>query len=306
MTEDATPQRLHLIDGKTREHLERLVPAINQYADLLCDHSSPRPGSAFAAEEGVLTIRSPRDAVTVVGLNALDHLHLAATSVLNSSRITAFATFTLVRSAITAAGLAGWLLASDDSIVRQTRTLNLTYHELKNERTAARELVGQDKPDLPEHAVYNARHKSASAAVERLTARLEDVKMDAVRIGAAADMSKEALLCVTDKPTDTSMIGEATKLVRAQEYYEDFGAKQEVVRVWRTMSAHAHGLSWAAEMTTARGTDANGREVTLWNPQGEDLLQGIQVAWDLLYGMAEKYIELLGARPTEGEVSGTD
>ncbi|MFD9550106.1 hypothetical protein ACFWBG_22115 [Nocardia salmonicida] len=295
---DSPQQKNHRVDEDARNHLESLREQVDQFSDLLCENSIPRPGSAFDQEEGILSIRSPRDVSTVAMLNALDHLRLLSDHALSTSRITAFASFTLIRSAITAAGLAGWLLSADGSTERLRRTLVITYYELKNARTAARELDGNPRPETPENASYNLRLKAASSVIRKYSEQLDKVQSDAIQNGIAKGTSKEELICITDKPSDTTTITEASKLISSDlSYYHDFGATKEVVRVWRTMSAHAHGLSWAAELTATIEVKSDGTSVMTWNPQGEDLLQGIQVAWDLLYGACKRYIELLGAQP---------
>ncbi|MEU0506749.1 hypothetical protein [Nocardia sp. NPDC005998] len=297
MTDPDAPQP-HAVDVSTRNRLESLKEAIDAYADLLCDHAAPHPGSDFLEEEGKLSIRSPHEVATVVALNALDHLRLIADHALASSRITAFASFTLVRSAITAAGLAGWLLAAEDSKERLRRTLVITHYELSNARTAAREIDGQFRDDTEGNASYNQRLAAVKRVIANYTSQIEKIETDAVNLEIAPGRSKDELKVISSKPSDTDIIREATKLISVDlDYYHEFGVAKEVLRIWRTMSAHAHGLSWAAELTATVTTEADGAILTTWNPQGEDLLQGIQVAWDLMYGATVRYIELLGAQP---------
>ncbi|WP_280301169.1 hypothetical protein [Nocardia abscessus] len=298
MIDAEEPQNPHRVDEFTRGRLAALKEATDEYADLLCDNSTPRPGSDFAKEEGILSIRSPRDVATVVSLNALDHLRLLADHALATSRITAFASFTLIRSAITAAGLAGYLLAAESSKERLRRTLVITYHELSNARTAARELDGEFKPKSPGNESYNQRLAAAKRVIVRYSEQIAKVENDAIDHKIISDRSEDSLKLIQRKPNDTTMVFEAAKLISPDlPYYHDFGATKEAVRVWRTMSAHAHGLSWAAELSANISVNKDGAIVTTWNPQCEDLLQGIQVAWDIMYGVCARYIELLGAQP---------
>ncbi|UGQ43397.1 hypothetical protein [Rhodococcus aetherivorans] len=300
MTQRTTVSELVALDDETRERLEALLPVINEMADFYGNAGHPAPGSALETELEVLTTQSTVATIPVIGLNALDHLHNAAKSVLNAGQISAFSTFTLVRSAITAAGLGGWILAADTDQERQTRTLCVAYHETKNNRTAVREFV-KDMPQrdaTPENEHYNARRASALTKIEQLTSELDAIVADAIRIGLGDDPNAERIKKdIKEKPFDTTIIGAAAALVAPHPNYADFGAKREILRIWRTMSAHAHGLSWAARMSVVEATTDEGQPLSIWNPQGEDLLQGIHVAWDLLYGMMDRYIELMGRRP---------
>ncbi|WP_157535293.1 hypothetical protein [Nocardia inohanensis] len=300
MTQRTTVTELVALDDETREHLEALVPAIEKLADFYCDAGRPMPGSALESELEVLTTQTTVATIPVIGLNALDHLQMAARGVLRARQISAFSTFTLVRSAITAAGLGGWILAAETEKERQSRTLCVAYHEAKNNRTAARELVNDhaERDATPENEHYNARRDSALNKIKQLNAQLDAIVADAVRIGVGDSPTAETIKKhIKEKPTDTEIIGAAAALVAPHAYYADFGAKSEIVLRWRTMSAHAHGLSWAARMSVVEATTGEGRQLSIWNPQGVDLLQGIQVAWDLVYGMTERYIELMGRRP---------
>ncbi|MFD6677652.1 hypothetical protein ACFWDA_25245 [Rhodococcus zopfii] len=299
MTQRTTVSELVALDDATRERLEALLPVINEMADFYGNAGYPAPGSALESEMGVLTTQSTAATIPVIGLNALDHLHNAAQGALGGGRISAFSTFTLVRSAITAAGLGGWILAADTDQERQTRALCLAYHEAKNNRTAALELANNraERDATPENEHYNARRASALAKIDELTAHLDAIVADAIQIGVGdCPDADEIEKRIKTKPSDTHVIGAAAALVKPQPYYDDFGAKSEILLRWRTLSAHAHGLSWAARMSVVEATTSDGKPLSIWNPQGEDLLQGIQVAWDLLYGMTDRYIELMGRR----------
>ncbi|MDI9943271.1 MULTISPECIES: hypothetical protein [unclassified Rhodococcus (in: high G+C Gram-positive bacteria)] len=281
----ATIDPLHEITESTREHMEHLLEACRGYADFWCDNSTPAPGSELADEEDSLTVRSTSVLAAEAAMVALDHLHLTASFVLAEKRLTAFATFTVVRSAITAAAVAAWLVAPEKA-TRLERALNLNRQQARNEKVAAEEMIGPDRPKTPENEAYNTRTEGAKKAVQRMNETLQQIESDVARL-------KLEPTAITRQPRDNVLIEEAAELVSpTKPHYEDFGPVVEIRQKWRTLSAHAHGQAWAANLSARVETNPITGVRTSWNPPAWLLDQGILIAMDLLEAATQRYREL--------------
>ncbi|MFI2232273.1 hypothetical protein [Nocardia testacea] len=268
------------------ESLTQALGKIEAFGDFLCEGAVPRPGSEYAAESGELTGVQTWSAAVEAGLSGLDHLHYFADTTIKARRVTAFASFTVLRSAISAVALAGWLI-SGDRTERLTRTLTLRRLEASNQITAVDEII--NAPRGPAESAY-ARKRREQATKKRadLLAVQNTIDEDAVRL--ELDLAK-----ITRMPRDWQLVKIAADLVDPAEYH-DFGASRESVLTWRVLSAYAHGQIWAANMSARTVVDPDGIHMTTWAPDRDFLMQGFTAAWDLMYGAFDRYIDLAGAR----------
>ncbi|OZF27400.1 hypothetical protein CH295_22930 [Rhodococcus sp. 14-2483-1-2] len=278
------------MDAQLRERLEALLSVIDGAVELFESRNTLREGCDFVAEFCLFKSRTPYETAVLVSLNVLDHVRFVAKAVLSGDRLTAFAPFSIVRSALTGATLAAWILDENPN-ERRRRTLTITHHELKNQRNAFRGLAdAPERPNTEANVYYNTRREQARNQIAKVNAQIAEVRTDAAAFGFDFDEIKR-------KPYDTDIVEIGAAVISPDlPYYEDFGKQYEAVRTWRTLSAHAHGFSWAAELTTATANRADGSKVHAFDPQGEDLLQGIQVVWDVFYGVMDRFIILAGAR----------
>lgn len=293
MTEtDPKPRKLNEVDDVLRDRLNALLESIDVAADYLEVGCSP--GSDFVNDHQVFTSRSPFDAGSLILWSVLDHLRFVAKGVLGGDRLTAFAPFTVVRTALTAATLASWML-SENADERRFRTLVVTYEELRNKRNALKMIAeAPDRTDVTDVADYNTRRESARRELVKLDAEVDKIKADAASFGVAFTAVRDG------KPQDGQIVEAGAELIASDKhYYDPFGKATETKLMWRTLSSHAHGFSWAAAMTSVVTQHPDGREMNAFDPQAADLLVGLQVVWDVFTGVLARFATLAGMTRTD-------
>ncbi|MGW4125887.1 hypothetical protein [Nocardia sp. NPDC004711] len=278
----------HRVTEEMAASLTEALGNINKFGDFLCGESVPRPGSEYAAESGFLTDVQTWSSAVEAGLSALDHLYYFADTTVKAGRVTAFASFTVLRSAIASVALAGWLVEGDQK-QRLTRTLALRRLEDNNQIAALDEIVDAPRPrqGVESDHVRKRREQAASRRAD-MVAIQDSIDSDATKL--RIDVSE-----VKKMPRDGVLLAVAAKLVKPATYY-DFGADRESLLNWRILSSYAHGQTWAANMSAQVTLGNDGVRRTQWAPDKQFLMQGFQVAWNLMYGPFDRYVDLAGAR----------
>ncbi|NDV08106.1 hypothetical protein GXW84_27025 [Rhodococcus sp. IEGM 248] len=159
--------------------------------------------------------------------------------------------------------------------------MNLAWQEASNERSAAHEFVVAVPIGAAPH--LKARVQDAKRVVAKNDVILEQIRRDAERNGTEVGAVKR-------KPKDQDVIKIASRSIHPAPQYNEFGPEKEALATWRFLSAHAHGQGWAANTTSQTVADPDsGIPRTMWNPDIEMAMQGVRIAWALLYAAFAQY-----------------
>jgi len=277
------PLNEELVDEAMRQHLTDVLKSVVNFGDFLCMHSSPLPHSELAKESHALTGVETWSTAVEAGIAATDHLHYFVRTTLNMRVIAPFASFTLLRSAISAAALAGWLLEGDSN-ERLLRTLQLRRLEAVNHITALNRIVNAVREPNESN---QAKKRRADSLDRRRQAEAIRAEIDK----DAADL-KFPSKAVSSMPRDGELVKIAARLTPRQPHH-DFDPTDEAVMVWQLLSSYAHGQSWAADIS-AQVSSIGGRQHKQWAPDQEFLMLGLYVAGELMKGAFDRYITLAG------------
>lgn len=278
------------------EELSRALQAINEFHDIVGgDGSAYWTTSAFHDDAILFEGDTPAECARLAAFASFDHLHYFARYSVETKRTSAFAPFTVVRSALTAAATSAWILEDRDPKERRLRALIYRYQDAINQRNAAAAIVSVPRPSEPS-SQFDSRHRAAVSSQKEANLALAKVSADAQRCQIDSSEYKR-------KPHDIDIINLGSKLTGDHELFNDFGITPEMLLHWRSLSASAHGQSWAARMTAKEDVNDDGIPVSRWSPSHDLLMAGYRITWQTLYGMWERYGEL--ARPTQQEAGET-
>ncbi|WBP94906.1 hypothetical protein O6072_02630 [Mycolicibacterium neoaurum] len=239
-------------------------------------------GSPIDNDDAALDAFSMRELIGAPLRAAIDDLVLAAVSLDKWKAVRGFAHPTLVRSAITGAATAIWIM-DPDVTVRRLRALRMSYQIAKAELTFVR--------GVPENWNGPAAGPTAEQKLDRVRSRekkLQRVVDNAIRLGFS---ERE----VRDKPTDTMMVEESAKRLPPGSFH--CAADEHLLTEWRLLSGRAHGLIWPihySDATVVRSSDA--RFITAPIAMSLDRMLGsVHNAITLINCAVDHYSELIKA-----------
>ncbi|MDZ7915239.1 MAG: hypothetical protein U5O16_25985 [Rhodococcus sp. (in: high G+C Gram-positive bacteria)] len=235
--------------------------------------------SLVAADDAVMTAKSYRESVSLLLLSAYDHLHLTAVSVVTLRGVLPFATATPIRTSITVASTALWLLgkSADDRRLRM-----IQYWLLDNRRMM--EFVENGHPS----GVGGEIRRNRDTAIAEVEAKRARFLADAT----ALKFSESKMKTTT---SDTKMVSEAGEWL-SSEGFDGFDPKIEVARQWRLLSGHAHGFRWphAASETITNVDEGKWGHLTFLADEG-DMLSSALIALRLTDAAWARFQELAAA-----------
>lgn len=173
--------------------------------------------------------------------SALDHLELVAETLNHRPEPHPYAESTLIRTAITGASTALWILAPDDTETHRRRGLEFTFRDYDNYLeylTRARNdgLVTPEGQEPVDKAISGIPVDRLEWIVERVN---ELSPQDGGRITVKAFRGRP------HKTNDTSIVQAAAAALDPAPP-GGFDAARNLVVAWKYLSGFAHGLSWPA------------------------------------------------------------
>ncbi|MHA6739078.1 hypothetical protein [Rhodococcus erythropolis] len=233
------------------------------------------PGSPITLLDGVSTPRSYRETVSVPIMSALDHLRLVTGSVLGFKGTLPFAHATPLRTALTVASTALWLMDGDNE-KRSLRAAMLNYHDHKNYLIYLGLRPAERYPELVEHQAEIGRRRDSFAT-------------EALALGVD----------VTDRhwkmPNDYDMTVAAAKMMDRSMWGDEWMPEVEIPSQWRMLSAYAHGLRWATAPGCVQGEpDLAGLASTTMTFSMDRLMESTSIAKAVVITAMNRYYVLAG------------
>jgi hypothetical protein len=200
------------------------------------------PTSAMAADDLYLhpIFRTFQQAVRECLLSALDHLRFVGWSLQQRNEPFPYAQFTVVRTAITAASTALWMLSGSDADERRIRALEFYLRDYKSD------------VDWINTVKRQPQYQTASVEEQQeVDARLVEWES---RQGLIVEMANELLnpptrltrRTLVQRTSDTEMVktaGAATPALGKEGY----DPAVTLLNTWQNLSGYAHARPWSAE-----------------------------------------------------------
>lgn len=208
------------------------------------------PASEIASDDQFLRpiYRTFQQAVIECLLTALDHLRFLAWSLENRDEPFPYAQFTVIRTAITAAATASWMLHGSDAAERRARALEFYFNDFKS--NASWMDTVKDQPPL----------QNASAAVLAQFASeraMLDTRRDLIVQMANALHNRQTPFTRRTFGQSTTSDTEMVRLAGAATPglgRNGFDPAVTLLNTWQSMSSYAHARPWA----TLPGKHASG------------------------------------------------
>lgn len=237
------------------------------------------PGSPIYAANNQSTLRSYSETVSVPILSALDHLRLVTKSVLGLGGSLPFAHATPLRTALTVASTALWLMHDDDD-KRAARAAMLNYHDCSNyliwlRLRSSPDVSGGKYPGLTDH-------------MERIERKRDHYASEALGLGV--DVTRAGW-----KITGDYDVTVAASTMVAPSSWDGYDPKTEIPVQWRMLSAYAHGLRWATSPGTTQGIpDSSGFAATTMTFDLDRLMESTNIVRAVVIAAMNRYNELAG------------
>jgi hypothetical protein len=225
----------------------------------------PVPGSIAANEDPYFrpACRTFEHCIMAPLHSALDHLELVAETLNNRAAPGPYAESTLIRTAITAASTALWMLMPDDTPERRRRTLEFIFRDVDGYLSHLRQVRSEGFPEDDEQAAEIDRIivEMPADRLEWIVARLNELSP----LGSKAEHGATPITVEgfrrgrPYKTTDTKIVTEAAAVLDPVAP-GGFDAAAQLVSVWKHLSGFAHGLSW--------------QSVSDWQVQAQDEVTG--------------------------------
>jgi hypothetical protein len=201
----------------------------------------PAPGSVAAIEDVYFrpVWRTFEQCVMPPLHSALDHLELVAETLNNRSSPGPYAESTLIRTAITAASTALWMVAPNEATERRLRTLEFIFRDFDNYLSYLQRVRVEGAPEDVKQA----------AEADRIIAGIPADRLDWI-VARVRELSPAGgPVAVKDfrrnKTSDTAIVAEAARALDPAAP-GGFDPAPHLVSMWKYMSAFAHGLPWAS------------------------------------------------------------
>ncbi|GCE37973.1 hypothetical protein Rhow_000857 [Rhodococcus wratislaviensis] len=228
-------------------------------------------GSAISDDDDVLTEFSMRETVTGPIKAALDQLLLTTVTLRTWPRaVRGYAHSTLLRSAITSASAALWVMDPDTN-ERRLRALRSSHEDIRNEINYLDEF---------DHAAAGADPDEARAYIESRIAKKQRLLANGVTLGFEDSQVKQ-------KESDFNMVTYAKS--RLPNHGSDLTSE------WRLLSGRAHGLNWPTTFGESKPDDTDPRFVV--RPIGltlDRILGSVFIATTVTKAALETYAGLAG------------
>lgn len=224
--------------GDPKQGCEWLKSRVGTQLETL-DALEVAPTSAVAADNAYLhpIYRTFQQAVVECLFTALDHLRFLAWSLENRDEPFPYAQFTVVRTAITAASTASWMLNGINAVERRARALEFYLKDFKS--NASWMDTVKDQPPLQNaSAAVLAKFASDRATLE--TRQDLVVQMANSLLNPQRPFTRRTF----DRTSDTEMAkiaGAATPGLGSG----GFDPAITLLNTWQTMSCYAHARPWA-------------------------------------------------------------
>lgn len=221
--------------------------------------------------------------------SALDHLRLVAWSLQNRESPHPFAQATLIRTAITGASIALWMISGGTPEGRRERAMEFCFNDLKSERTRI-DTLATDPKNLQEWAPYQASVDAHRADIET---RLDWIVQQATTL--LAPPIPFSRTTYTRTITNESDIVKIAGALAPQVGTGGWDPGIVLVQTWQLLSGYAHARPWAAlhggTLTVANATPDPTTGTVQMSAKG-DPERLLDVAFRALV-VAETAIELL-------------
>ncbi|GJO37396.1 hypothetical protein NJB1604_02100 [Mycobacterium marinum] len=204
----------------------------------------PAPGSVAETEDAYLKpiCRRFEDCIKPTLHSALDHLELVQETLHNRPTPHPYAESTLIRTAITAASTALWILATDDTNERRRRALEFTFRDYDGYLSYVKRVKEDGLAD---------QDGRQAAKVDWIIAGLPDDRLKWI-VQRASELSPQSgPITVEDfrrhprKTSDTQIVIAAARALDPRAPGR-FDVTAHLVSTWKYLSGFAHGMPWSA------------------------------------------------------------
>lgn len=254
----------------------------------------PADGSALQGDDSYLSPFGTSLLAMIVNrlCSSLDQLQLITWSVEKTGTAMIFAHFTLLRSALTGAATAHWLVSGSE-VERRLRALRLVFYDLKQELAFGRGYVDTPALGQPEAA---AALRQANELVASAPKRLRAIHTEYCQL-----MLDDDATCTppTFKEFDRMAFRETEIVTAASEKMHQEGVHShafEVLHQYRLTSGFVHNLDWAtrtgSRVKTTPGEDRARREV---RGSADNIYNGAMSALLIVRSAKRRALELAAA-----------
>lgn len=237
-------------------------------------------GSSIDLDDRAFTEVSMRETVMSPIKAAIDQLLLTTVTIDKwPDGIRGFAHSTLLRSAITSASTAVWIL-EPSSKERRLRALRVAHENLRNEVNylSAFDTSSIQDPefDETEAAAYVAARKSKKEALVQ----------NGIDLGY---LRKE----ITERAHESKIVDAVSRTMPTGDEHRYYGATQ-LISEWRLLSGRAHGLPWPTTFSDSQPTEDPRFEVRTTTLSLNRILVSIHLALSVVGRALDTFAELAG------------
>jgi hypothetical protein len=246
------------------DNYEQLTDEVYKYLDRLWKFEVENDSEMAADDQYLEPVkRTSQEYVWQLLGSAIDHLRLVGESGQRQQESNPFAFCTLIRTAITTASTALWILGADDRATRRNRILQVVAADYAS-YIRFRDTVKQGMSTPEEAAAFDREGDILDERTGWIIA--EYVAPTAKR--------RTTLRQVEGEVSDTAMVKSAGALLDASQFAGDIDQGVELDAAWQLLSGYAHGRPWAyqAAKTTSGPESPDGTAPTTISGQDWQIL----------------------------------